>query len=435
MAQTLEIKLYTPHAKQKQVMRHYGCTARFRVLNWGRRTGKSTFAINEALYSALQVKGRYWVVCPTYAMAKNIFWRQLAVTEIPPELILKKNESELIVTLVNGSTIELKGSDKEDSLRGAGIKGLVMDEYAFQKSTAWDMVLRPMLVDSSGWAIFISTPNGFNSFFGLSERAKEADGWAYSHATTYDNPHIPSSEVDAIKTDLIAKEREDGEIRFKQEYLAEFKKKTGLVYKAFDREKHIVDPKAVPKEGTHMLGIDFGYANPLAAMFVLVDYDNNWWVYDELYRTQMKTSQYATILKQKMAGNSFSYIIGDSAAAQEIANLREHQLNVLPVVKATGGSAEGSIASGIRLVQDKLAIQEGTGKPKLFISRTCSNIINEFESYSYPEKKEGHNDAELPIDEFNHALDALRYLAITVNRAVDPVDDPPSTPDVSTFIY
>lgn len=413
----LEIKLYAPHVLQRALHKD---PTRFKCLNWGRRTGKSTFAINEALKGAVAVRGRYWIVCPTYKQAKNIFWMEMVNTHIPKEVVQKRNESELSLTLINGSVIELKGADNEDSLRGAGIKGLVMDEVAFMKPTVWDMILRPMLADSGGWAIFISTPNGFNHWFEMCERAKQGNGWLYSHATTYDNPHIPGYEIDSIKQDLIAKEGDDGEIRFKQEYLAEFKKKTGLVYKAFNREVHIVDPSLVPTDGTRLLGIDFGYTNPLAALFVIVDYDDNWWVYDELYRPGLATEQAVTILKQKMGQHSFRDVIGDSAAAQEIANFKEHGLHVTPVEKE-----KDAIMSGIRLIQDKLKVQEGTGKPKLFMAKTCSNLIWEFETYSYPEKKDDHNTPEDPIKENDHALDALRYLALTLNRSVNPAPRKP----------
>lgn len=57
----LNITLYTPHEKQLEV---HNDTHRFKVLNWGRRTGKSTLAANLTLMAATQVIGRYWIVAP-----------------------------------------------------------------------------------------------------------------------------------------------------------------------------------------------------------------------------------------------------------------------------------------------------------------------------------------------------------------------------------
>ena len=396
----LNLTLYTPHEKQLQV---HSDNHRFKVLNWGRRTGKSTLAANYVLLAATQVVGRYWIVAPTYKQAKNIYWMDIVTNQIPKELIKKKNEQELIITLINGSIIELKGADNEDSLRGAGIKGLVLDEYAFMKPNVWELILRPMLADSMGWAIFISTPNGFNHFYDISAMAQESDkkDWWYSHATTYDNPHVQDSEIDEIKADTT-------EDQFSQEYMAEFRKMAGLVYKDFDRKIHVVDGDKLPDldTATHILGIDFGFTNPTAAVFIAIDYDQNWWIYDEVYKSGMTTEQTHKVLTNKMGKRFFTSKIGDSAAVQEIANL-----NTLPYsmgiesVKKT----KDSISAGIRLINEALKVQEGTGKPKMFIAEHCKNLIYEFETYHYPDQKINRNAPEDPVKENDHALDALRY--------------------------
>lgn len=414
MTKTLIVKLYKPHTKQREL--HYDNT-RFKVLNWGRRTGKSTFAINETFKQAITVKGRYWIIAPTYKQAKNIYWRDL-ISHVPESAIAKKNESEVTILLNNGSVIELKGADNADSLRGAGIHGVVLDEYAFMKPYVYDEIIGPMIRQTKGWAIFISTPDGFNHFYTLAEQAKRdtTGEWLYSHATAYDNPYFPDDELDAEKTKLMEQEGEDGEIRFKQEYMAEFKKKTGLVYKTFSREVHTKPISEFPLEyTTYALSMDFGWENPTAAVFVGIDYDNNWWIFDELYRNRMQTEQTATLTKQKMGTNYYTYKIGDSAAAQEIDNLKAYDLYLEPVQKASGTSRENSIQAGIRLIQDKLKVQ-GNGQPKLFISDQCTHVIWELESYSYPDKMDNHNTPEDPIKENDHALDALRYLALTINQ-------------------
>ena len=399
----LNITLYTPHAKQLEV---HNDTHRFKVLNWGRRTGKSTLAANLTLMAATQVVGRYWIVAPTYKQAKNIYWLDIIHNQIPRELVKKKNEQELIITLINGSVIELKGADNEDSLRGAGIKGLILDEYAFMKPNVWELILRPMLADSKGWATFISTPNGFNHFYKLADNAQstlpEYKDWWYSHATTFDNPHIEDEEIEQIKAEV-------SEDQFAQEYQAEFRKMAGLVYKDFDRAIHVISPEKLPDMDnfTKGFGIDFGFTNPTAAVFVGIDYDQNWYVYDELYKPAMRTEEIAQNLLTKMGGNMFTYRIGDSAQPQEIANLATHQVVIEPVKKG-----KDSISSGIRLINEMLKVQEGTGKPKLFITENCKNLIYEFETYHYPEDKMDKNASEDPVKENDHALDALRYLRL-----------------------
>jgi len=392
---------YTPHSKQKEV---HADTNRFKVLNWGRRTGKSTLAIHETLKQAMKKQGRYWVISPTYKQSKNIYWRSL-VNQIPKELIAKRNESEIFLELINGSYIELKGADQPDSLRGAGIQGVVLDEYAFMKPSVWEEIIRPMLIDSKGWAIFISTPNGFNHFYDIAEQAKEKDGWNYYHATTYDNPYIDPAELDEERKHTDAD-------TFAQEYLGEFKKVKGLVYPSFDRNVHVISHKDLPEEGTHYLGIDFGYTNPTAAIFAVVDYDNNWFIYDEVYQSGLTTQQAADTIKRRMKDEYFTGIVGDSAAAQEIANYANYDIDVEPVSKTAD-----SIRTGIRLIQDRLVVQ-GNGKPKLFVSDHCKNLIWEFETYRYDQKhlekheEDERNLPEKPLKFNDHAMDALRYLML-----------------------
>ena len=410
----LELTLYSPHKKQEEA---HEDGARFKVLNWGRRTGKSTFAINHTLLNAFQTVGRYWIVAPTYRQVKNIYWRDIVSNHIPEELIQDKNEAELIVKLINGSTIELKGSENENSLRGAGIKGVILDEYAFMNPDSWEFILRPALADSKGWAIFISTPNGFNHFYDIAQFALgyeqtetggwklEHDGgrenWFYSHATSYDNTYLDPSEIDAIKQGT-------EESVFAQEYMAEFRKMAGLVYKDFERSVHVVSPKTVPYEGTHAVGIDFGYTNPLAAIFVRIDFDGTWWVYDEVYRPGLVTEEAVDVIQDKMGQNYFNYVIGDSAAAQEIANFNMAGLQVKPCSKT-----KDSIQAGIRIIAEKLKVK-GNGKPSMYISANCTHLISEFETYHYEEGTRDRNGNENPVKDNDHALDALRYLALTI---------------------
>lgn len=415
----LDVVLYKPHEQQKKV---HKSDARFRVLCWGRRTGKSTLAVNECLRRALEVQGRYFIVAPTYRQAKNIYWMDIAFTHIPKELILKKNEAELFITLLNGSTIELKGADNPDSLRGTGIKGAVLDEYAFMRPDVWSYIIEPQLTDSKGWAIFISTPAGFNWFYDIQMYARGytqndenkwelefpegRKDWFYSHATTYDNPHMEEEEIERIR-------KKSDENEFAQEYLGEFRKMKGLVYPEFARDTHVVHHDINPSWQFYITG-DFGYTNPSAILLVGTDRDDNWYVLDEIYQTGLTTEALASQIKNMIGGRFITSLYGDSAAAQTIADLATYQLYFQPVKKE--GSNEGSIRQGIAEVARRLKVQELTAKPKLFVNPKCANLIYEFETYHWPDKPFDRNQREVPVKENDHALDALRYLAMMVKN-------------------
>ncbi len=143
----------------------FSCDKRFRVLVAGRRFGKSYLACVELLRGAINRPGETFFYCaPTYRMAKDIAWRVLKKL-VPKVWIHSKNETDLRIELINGSTIELKGTENAMALRGRSLSGVVLDEAAFMDSDVWFEVIRPALADKEGWALFISTPDGTASWF------------------------------------------------------------------------------------------------------------------------------------------------------------------------------------------------------------------------------------------------------------------------------
>src|SRR3990167_1411657 len=154
MNKTLNID-YKLHASQFQV---FSDPARFVILSAGRRFGKTVLALIDLLSVAFaKEKSRCWYVAPTYKQAEMIAWKMLQ-DMVPKEAIRKKNEVKLEIILINGSEISLKGADNEDSLRGVGLDYVILDEYAGMKPNVWQEIIRPMLSDRQGGALFIGTP-------------------------------------------------------------------------------------------------------------------------------------------------------------------------------------------------------------------------------------------------------------------------------------
>ena len=152
---------------QKEV---WDAPTRFKLLCSGRRFGKTYLCISRLVAWAIERPGTLnWYVTQNYKSAKQIAWRQLK-DMVPRDVFVKKNESELSVELTNGSVIQLKGAESADSLRGVSLSSLIVDEVAYVKQEAWEMVLRPALSDQGGPAWFITTPAGLNWFHDLWEQ-------------------------------------------------------------------------------------------------------------------------------------------------------------------------------------------------------------------------------------------------------------------------
>lgn len=363
--------------------------ARFRVVNCGRRFGKTTEACEEIKGKALGKPTRICYIAPTYQQARDIAWEQLKRELLP--ITIQANESRLELrtrTQNEGESIVfLRGWESVETLRGQQFDFLVIDEVASMRNfwMNWQEVLRPTLTDTKGEVLFISTPKGFNHFYDLYNLEGKDKDYKSFHFTTYDNPYIPKEEVDKARLELT-------EDRFAQEYLADFRKTEGLVYKEFNRELHLFDKDV---QGELLGGVDFGFTNPAAVLQIVKDKDANYWVKDEWYKTGRTEPQIA----EYVASCKFNRVYPDPENPSAIEALNQKGIRIVEVVKG-----KDSVMSGVNRVREMFKSN------RLKIHRSCINLISELETYSYPEKQGGHNPQENPVKENDHALDALRYV-------------------------
>lgn len=446
-----------PHAKQREFMLS---PARFKALVWGRRSGKSLGIALYTMLKALETQGNYYIIAPTYKQAKSIYWQDILKVLIPSAIVKKTDEGELYIQFNQAhyrlatkellgydidskhdpsqppSTIYLKGADNADSLRGVSLRGAVLDEFAFFKngSDVWRKIIRPALGDKQGWGIFSSTPDGvYNPFYDIVELSKNSESWFFSHATALDNPWFPKQEWLDTKSEYEAEGKID---EWAQEWEALFTQPSQLVYNEFKTDvdikgSHVVSPSKIPQEGTYAIGMDFGLKDPFAAVFVVIDTDGNWWVYDEIYLPDLPVDKIARVLHDKMGNKYFTRIIGDSAGANEIVSLRAKNLGEDRVWVTPSKKGKDSIRAGIRQLKTYMHVREGSGKPKLFVGANCKSLIRELQSYSYMRDAWGEVSDRVE-DRNNHLLDALRYLALDHMEAGKPVPKAVSVFDPAT---
>lgn len=385
------------HPKQAEVMND---PHRFKVVCAGRRGGKTELAVTEMAGKAFAKGGRNVAyIAPTLQQARDIAWVKLVNLCAPITLKKLENPSHtLTVQTQDGgkSIISLRGWESVETLRGQAFDLLVVDEIASMKNFEmnWNEILRPTLTDREGEALFISTPKGFNHFYALYNRPLDKEkgiDYASFHFTSYDNPHIKKEEIEKARAEL-------PEDQFAQEYLADFRKQEGLVYKEFDRSRHVSD-KIPTKVSEYFAGIDFGFTNPTAVIHIVRDHDENYFVTREWYRTGRTEEQIAEYVKSC----SFNRVYPDPEAPSAIEVMANKGIPIVEVVKN-----KDSIKNGINRVRQLLKAN------KLFIHPSCINLISEFEDYCYPETKDDRNEQENPVKDHDHALDALRY-ALSAN--------------------
>lgn len=251
---TIDAKL---HPGQAQVHNH---VARFKVLDCGRRWGKTRLGVMECMGAAVAGQ-RAWWVAPSYKMSE-VGWRPLRrlAGQIPGAEVRKVDRQ---VILPGGGEVSVRSADNPDSLRGEGLDFVVLDECAFMSELAWNEALRPALADRQGKALFISTPKGRNWFWYLWQRGQEpGTEWNSWRFTSYDNPHIADSEIDAARTTLPDRV-------FRQEFLAEFIDDAGGVFRGV-----MAAATAKPQDGKqpghdYAIGVDWGKHNDFTVLAVV----------------------------------------------------------------------------------------------------------------------------------------------------------------------
>lgn len=341
--------------------------------------------------AAATSEGKVAYIAPTYQQARDIAWAELK--RICDPVAHTINESRLEITLPNikgnESKIVLRGWESVETLRGQKFHFLVIDEIAMMRTfwAEWQEVLRPTLTDYKGQAMFISTPKGFNHFYDLYNLETRDSDYKSFHFTSYDNPYLPKEEIDKAKEELT-------EDRFAQEYLADFRKTEGLVYKEFDRSRHLFTELPEIAFLDTIAGVDFGFTNPCAVVTIRKDYDSNYWITEEWYKKGQTENQIAEFVASKR----FSRVYPDPESASGIREFENKGINVREVLKN-----KDSIKSGISTICELFKAN------RLHIQRDCVNLILELETYSYPERKPLHNEDENPIKENDHAMDAMRY--------------------------
>lgn len=369
-------------------------THRFRVVVCGRKFGKTTLDSEELIANAISnLNRRVMYMAPTLGDARRLMWDKLK--QRMGKAIIKENDTrlELKVATVKGGTsdIFLGSWELVQNYRGDEFDFILCDEVQEYRNffIGWQEALRPTLTPRQGIAMFTGTPKGYNHLYDLYNIEYADEDWKSFKFTTYDNPYIPPEEIEKAKREL-------PEERFAQEYLADFRKSEGLVFKEFDRKRHVFDFE-VTGYSEYLAGVDFGYTNPTAIPQVKVK-DGNYYVTDLLYRTGMTDEEVADYALSRR----FHKVYPDPEAPAAIEVMRRKGVNVRDVVKG-----KDSISTGINKVRELFK------QNKLFIHKSCISLIEELEMYSYAEKTAFHNSNEVPQDEYNHAIDALRYIVST----------------------
>lgn len=392
---------------------------------WHRRTGKDLFDLNWLISEAVERPGTYWHIFPTYKQGKKAIWDESTVDgrkyldHIPPQLITSKNDQEMKIKLVNGSVYQIIGGDDPDALRGAGIKGAIVSEYAEQRPSLIDLI-EPMLLATKGFLLVNFTPKGKNHAYRLFEMAKNNPKWHASLLTADDTKGQVFTEEDLqeLKTRHLAEGKSLA--LFEQEYYCSFEAPIDGSYYGEQLAKARAEKRItrVPYDPTLPVQTiwDIGYSDTTSIIFTQVPKSGSEVRMIDYYQNSKKgVEHYIKICSEK------DYLYSSHNGPHDLAN----------GVFATGESTyETARKLGIEFdIVPKTPINDGINALRALFNRLvideekCKDWIAAVEAYAakYDEKK---NDMSVkPVHNWaSHGADAGRYLAVHLPKMKISID-------------
>jgi DUF2075 family protein len=256
-------RLPDPHSGQIPVL---ASQARFKVVNFGRRSGKSVIVVRRAVTVASKGQ-RFGYFAATYKILADVFRDMCKVCAGYGRV----NKSDYRIELDNGGIIECWSLESDEPGRSRKYHEIAIDEaaHAPKLEVQWRDCIRPTLSDYAGPATFFSTPKGRNFFYLLHLMATSGDNpeWEYFHAPTACNPYISADEIESARTDPSMTEQS-----FAQEYLAEFLESSGAVFRrVLDAVAKGSIQTGVQPGRSYALGLDLAHYQDFTVLTVFDD--------------------------------------------------------------------------------------------------------------------------------------------------------------------
>lgn len=392
MTMQLNIHARTFSAKFLPLLNDY--SHRWEIYKGSAGSGKSHFITQKIIIKALREKRRV-MICRRYGttMRNSVFKLFKDVIEsFKITHLTRIKESDMSITLPNGSEIIFVGLDNEEKLLSiAGITDVFIEEvYEVPKEIVDQLNLR-MRGKAPNQQIYMA----FNPIsakhwlYDFCEGATRPESSIYSQSTFRDNPFLPDEYVKALE-DMYRTNPNKARVFCDGNWGADVE---GLVYK-----NHVLsdfDINELIKQGLEVrVGIDWGFVDPTTVVVSLFDKPKK-----EIYIIAEFYKRGATLEEIKdgiiQLGISKQKMYCDGAEPDKVDYLRRNGFNAVSAKKGAG-----SVKAGISFLQDM----------KIICHESCVNVAAELENYVYlKDKKTGQYIEDSYDHDFSHTMDALRY--------------------------
>jgi hypothetical protein len=380
-----------------------------------RRAGKDVCGFNLCIRAALEKIGVYYYIFPTFMQGRRVIWDSITnqgirfLDFIPDKVIDSTNSSDMKIRFVNGSILQIVGSDNYDNLMGTNPRGCVFSEYALQDPRAYQFI-RPILAANNGWALFLSTPRGKNHLWELYQIAQHSPDWFCYKLTIEDTHHIPFHEIERERAEGIMSED-----LIQQEYYTSFTMGVEGAYyaKYLDNMRLKGQIGMVPWESAFKVhsSFDLGIRDSTTIIFFQT-IGQTVRIIDCYENSKEGLEHYIKVVNQK------PYDYGKHFAPHDI-QVREFTSGMTRIEKAKQLGINFTVAPN-------LAIEDGIESVRSCFSKCwidekqCAPLIKALGNYrqEYDIKKKVYKSRPLH-DWSSHFADAMRYLAISLPKTRD----------------
>lgn len=382
------------------------------------RAGKTLcMSLSFALWAMAKFNGQNFIMAgkTVGAFRRNVlFWLKLMLQAQGYKI--KDRRADNLVEISKGEIINYfyifggKDERSQDLVQGITAAGVFLDEVALMPQSFVNQALARCSVKGSKYW-FNCNPEGPNHWFKIEwiDKAKEKN-ILHLHFTMDDNPSLDEDTKERYRKMFVG-------VFYQRFILGLWVLAEGIIYHNFDKNKHTIDEKELPnKFDFYYVTSDYGITNPQVFLLCGIKYIKgipHLYLINEYYNTGTKKNKYGQeekiVKTDTLFLEDYKNFVGDLNIRKTIIDPSATSLiNLFKENNIKVKEADNTVVDGINLVLNWL--EEGRIH---IVAKRCPNIIKEFFSYIWDEKAQERGE-DKPVKTNDHALDALRYLLMTV---------------------
>ena len=366
-------------------------------IQWGKTT-LGAVKLKRLMHRYTDDSDNFLLLSPTYKVMQQ--------SSLPPFLRLmfgcgNYNKTDGVFEMHGGGRCWMRTGTDPDAIVGiTNVRGIWGDEAGLYTRYFWENILARAAFRSAQ-IILTTSPYTLNWLYTDIIRPKLKDPKALPHveyiaAASNENPYFPQDVYDRNRATMDPR-------RFNAMFGGKWERMAGLVYSCFDEDENICEPFALPAGTRFFGGVDWGFTAPCAITVRAITPTGHHFQVAEVYRTGMTLTdkiEACRLLRKVWAIERFY------CDPEEPASIEEFNRAGLSAI-----AANNDVKLGIALHYELIK----TRRYRVF-SRGCSNTIDEYATYHYPEPKDSKPDQDVidddPVSQSNHAMDSNRYITV-----------------------